>query len=102
MTDFITTLIVGVIIIILGIVNMTGNINSLHSYHRKNVREEDKKPFGRLVGGGLSLCGLAIIAFSIFSIYEKYVLGTVVLVAGLVIGFAISFYAMIKYNKGIF
>ena len=102
MTDFIATLLVGVIIIILGFVNMTGNIISLHSYHRKNVREEDKKPFGKLVGTGLSLCGLAIVAFSIFSLYERYIFGTIVLVAGLVIGFTISFYAMIKYNKGIF
>ena len=48
----------GILIIIIGIVNMTGNISTLHSYHRHRVRPEDIKPFGRLVGLGTLLIGV--------------------------------------------
>ena len=36
------TTVVGIILCVFGAINMTGNISSLHSYHRSRVREEDK------------------------------------------------------------
>ena len=39
MTAFLTTLVLGVLVCVIGIINMTGNISSLHSYHRKRVAE---------------------------------------------------------------
>lgn len=108
MTFFVTTGI-GLVLCILGIVNMTGNISSLHSYHRKRVTEENRKPFGRLVGVGTLIIGIAVIAYSTFLlIYEKtsvtawITAGSAVLITGIVVGLGLSFYAMIKYNKGIF
>ena len=53
MLELITLTVFGTLISVLGIVNMTGNISSLHEYHRHRVTEEDRKPFGRLVGMGL-------------------------------------------------
>ena len=51
---------------------MSGNISSLHWYYRQRVTEENVKPFGRLVGLGTLLIGIAMIAFGIlFLIYEK-------------------------------
>ena len=109
MFAFIITVSLGLLIAILGIINMTGNISSIHSYHRKRVTEENKKPFGRLVGLGTLLIGIAMILFGIlFFIFEQtqlevlVVIGTALLLAGIAAGMAISFYAMIKYNKGIF
>lgn len=109
MITFILTAALGALIAVLGIINMTGNISSLHSYHRHRVTEEDRKSFGRLVGLGTLLCGLAVIAYgALFFTFERtgrevlVVIGTVLLIAGLAAGLAISFYAMIKYNKGIF
>ncbi len=109
MTGYIVTFLVGVVCIVLGISNMRGNISSLHSYHRHRVSEEDKIPFGKKVGIGTIICGCAVMSFSILSaitLYtenQKFVLvGTVLLIAGLVAGLGLSFYAMIKYNKGIF
>ena len=52
MQDFIMTLVLGVLICVMGTINMTGNISTIHSYHRKRVTEENRKPFGRLVGLG--------------------------------------------------
>ena len=109
MISLITTVCVGIFISVLGIINMTGNISSLHSYHRHRVTEENKKPFGRLVGLGTLIVGIAIIVFGTFLfIYEKTqigiyaVVGSLELLLGIAVGLVLSVYAMIKYNKGIF
>ena len=105
----IVTFLVGVLCIVLGISNRKGNIESLHEYHRKRVSEEDRIPFGKQVGLGTILIGCAIIVFSILSAITLYtdnqvfiLIGTGVMIAGLVVGMGISFAAMMKYNKGIF
>ncbi len=109
MGAFITSIIIGIICIILGITNMKGNISSLHSYHRNRVAEENILPFGRLVGLGTVIIGCAIVICGILSLLalllEKELLSTVGMVVmgiGLVVGLLISFYAMKKYNGGIF
>lgn len=109
MAAFLTTAGLGLLICIIGVINMRGNISSLHSYHRHRVTEENVKPFGKLVGLGTLIIGLAMIVFGIlFLIFEKTgiellsTVGTVVLIAGIVAGIIISIYAMKKYNGGIF
>ena len=49
MESIFVTIPVGIILCVIGILNMKGNISSLHSYHRNNIKEEDIKPFGKLV-----------------------------------------------------
>ena len=67
MQAFIVALIVGIICIVLGTLNMRGNISSIHSYHRHRVKEEDVIPFGKGVGLGTVIIGVAIIIFSVLS-----------------------------------
>ena len=109
MATFITVSGLGMLISILGIINMTGNISSLHWYHRQRVTEENRKPFGKLVGLGTLIIGIAMVIFGImFFIFEKtqiealVVVGVVELIASIVAGMIVSFYAMKKYNGGIF
>lgn len=109
METFLITLSIGLIVSILGIVNMTGNISSLHRYHRHRVTEENVKPFGKLVGLGTLIVGLSLMIFGALAFISEQiqavpliVIGTVELIAGIVVCLSISFYAMIKYNKGIF
>ena len=109
MPAFIGTFIIGIICIALGISNMRGNISSLHSYHRSRVSEEDRIPFGKKVGLGTIIIGIAVMAFSVLSAVTLYTeqqayisVGTVILIAGLIAGLVMSFHAMMKYNKGIF
>ena len=109
MAGNIVTFLVGVVCIVLGISNMRGNISSLHSYHRSRVSEEDRIPFGKQVGLGTIIVGIGIIVFSILSSVTLYtendifiLVGTAVLIIGIILGLVISFRAMIKYNKGIF
>lgn len=63
MAGSITTIAVGVLIAVLGAINMTGNISSLHWYHRQRVTEEDRLPFGKAVGLGTLICGLSCVLF---------------------------------------
>ncbi|MBO5035712.1 MAG: hypothetical protein J6D42_01360 [Clostridia bacterium] len=109
MSVLITTAVLGLLLIIIGISNMMGNIYSVHWYHRHRVTPENVKPFGKLVGIGTGLIGIAMIIFGILHlVYLKtqaellLTVGSAILIICAIIGIAISFYAMIKYNKGIF
>jgi len=109
MATFITVSGLGILVSILGIINMTGNISSLHWYHRQRVTEENRKPFGKLVGLGTLIIGLSMIVFGIlFLIFEQtqlqafVVIGVIELIVSIIVGMFVSFYAMKKYNGGIF
>lgn len=109
MGTFLLLAAVGVILSILGAINMTGNISSIHWYHRKRVTEENRKPFGRLVGLGTILAGISIILYgALLFAFEKtrisglMIAANAILIVGLVTALSLNFYAMIKYNKGIF
>lgn len=109
MVGLLTPVIIGIICIVIGISNSKGNIETLHSYHRSRVREEDKLPFGKLVGLGMIIIGISLIINGALSFAGAFIendimifVATGILIAGLVAGLWISFYAMIKYNKGIF
>ena len=109
MTNYIATFLIGVVCIALGISNMRGTISTLHSYHRQRVSEENRLPFGKLVGIGTVICGAGVMLSSIFSALAEYMdngvfitIGTALMIIGLVLGLGVAFFAMIKYNKGIF
>ena len=108
MDGFVVSFIVGIICIVIGIKNMKGDISSLHSYHKNRVKEEDVLPFGRLVGMGTIIVGAAVMLFSALSALavalgnDVYtVIGTVVMIVGIVAGLGVAFYGMKKYNGGI-
>lgn len=99
----------GLLIAAMGLTNWKGNLSTLHWYHRHRVTEENRPIFGKLVGSGTMLIGAALILFSLLSYAGNQLqsaaltmAGSVLLVAAVVIGLGVSFYAMIKYNKGIF
>ncbi len=101
----ITELTVAAILIVIGITNYKGNISSIHSYHRSRVKDEDIKPFGKLMGTGTIVIGVGIVINGILNCLSNKTLvlvGTIVLFMTIAIGITLCFFAMIKYNKGIF
>ena len=109
MSEYIILFGLGLLVTILGIINMSGNLSTIHWYHRKRVSEENRTPFGKLVGLGTLIIGLALIVYGILlAIYNAThwealtVIGAAVLIISMLVGLAISFYAMKKYNGGIF
>lgn len=109
MYSYIVTITLGIILIVIGILNMKGDISSLHAYHRKRVTEEDRIPFGRKVGIGTIIIGVSFVLFGILLIVAKLsnsnifeYIGNAILTTGFIVGIGFNFYAMFKYNKGIF
>ena len=99
--DNIALLILGIFISIIGIVNMTGNISTIHSYNRRKVKEEDVPKYGRAVGTGTLIIGVSLIAAFVTTFWSEDAMSFIVIPA-LVIGLGYILYAQFKYNKGIF
>ena len=109
MKDLLIFLVLGIVTCILGAINMTGNISTLHRYHRHRVTEENRRPYGKLIGIGTIIIGIGIIIYGILNFISVntqqsfiHIIGMVEFVACIVAGGVISVYAMIKYNRGIF
>ena len=86
-------LVLGVFITGIGLVNMMGNISTIHSYNRKNVKEEDVPAYGKTVGLGTVIIGLSLILAFIWEGFKAEI--------GLILGLGFILYGQIKYNKGI-
>lgn len=95
-------IIFGILISVIGIINMMGNVSTIHSYHRNRVKKEDYKNYGKLVGGGTLIIGLTVALTGILKITFDNCDFTYITIVGLVIGFILFVYAQFKYNKGIF
>ena len=100
--EAIATIVIGIICIYLGLKHRKGDVSMLHSYHKKRVAEEDKVPFGKMVGLGVIIVGVGFVLSGVIHYFALTVLANIALIAALVIGLGISFAAMIKYNKGVF
>ena len=109
MKDLIVGIIVGIILCIIGVINMKGNISTLKRHHRKRVSEEDKPIMGKLVGIGTVAMGCSMLIFGVLSFISQKLqiqvltlVGTIILIIGFVFGIILMLYAIIKYNKGLF
>ncbi len=95
-------LILGVFISVIGIVNMTGNISTIHSYNRRKVTEEDAPKYGRAVGIGTLIIGMSLIVDFILILFDLPTAVPFVLIPAIIVGVVLILYAQFKYNKGIF
>lgn len=94
-------LILGIFLSVIGIVNISGNVSTIHAYNRRNVKEEDIPKYGKAVGTGTLIIGISL-AFEYFiTLWNEAVTDAVVLPA-IAIGLAFILYGQIKYNHGIF
>ena len=96
---------IGVVLIALGLQMRGGNLDSLHSYHTRRVREEDRLAFGRKIGLGILVIGLGVVAFGATIIAERVtgkrevlMIGLAAMTFGLTAGMMLCVYALQK-NK---
>ncbi len=94
-------LVLGIFLSVLGIVNMKGNISTIHSYNRRKVKEEDVPKYGRTVGTGTLIIGAALALAYFITLWNEEIVDLIILPA-LVVGLAFILYGQIKYNHGIF
>ncbi len=96
----IVLIVLGVALCILGVLNIKGDIRSIHRYNRSKVKEEDKKKYGMFVGVGTSLCGLAMFIEYISIIYLGHL--DLLVIAIVILGIILIIIGQLKYNKGLF
>lgn len=108
MDSVIIPIILGIFITALGISNRKGNISSVHWYHRTRVTEENRVPFGRMIGLGTIVIGVSFVVFGVLSFVTEITqieifieVGAAAVIVGTIAGVALSVCAMFKYNKGI-
>ena len=94
-------LILGVFISVVGIVNIKGNISTIHSYNRRRVKEEDIPKYGKVVGTGTLIIGISLVLGFIVSFCSEEIMGYIIMPA-IIIGLGLILYGQFKYNKGIF
>ena len=99
--DNIMMLILGLCISVIGIVNIKGNISSIHSYNRRRIKEEDIPKYGKVVGAGTLIMGLSLVLGFIVSFWNEEIKGFIIAPA-IIVGLGLMLYGQIKYNKGIF
>lgn len=100
--DDIMLLVIGTFVSVIGIINMTGNISTIHSYNRRKVTEEDIPKYGRAVGIGTLSMGVSIVIGYFLQLAGLPEVMAVVIMIGILVGIACILYAQFKYNKGIF
>ena len=99
--DNILLLILGIFLSVLGIVNIKGNISTIHSYNRRKVKEEDVPKYRKAVGTGTVIIGASLILAYLVTFWNEAAIDYIVLPA-MAIGLAFILYGQIKYNHGIF
>lgn len=105
-TEYIIMLVLGILIIPLGIMNIKGNISSIHWYNRTRITEETRPKYGKLMGIGTVVISAGLIISAIINIMMDaeiaiIISGGITLVS-VIVGVGFMLYAQIKYNKGIF
>ncbi len=95
-------LVVGVALIVIGIINITGNISTIHKYNRRKVKEEDIPKYGKMLGSGTLFIGLGIIVKCVLDLLNLSTIGLWVMISLLLLGLIFMLFAQFKYNKGIF
>ena len=99
--DNLALLIFGLLLSVMGIVNMTGDIGTIHSYNRRKIREEDIPKYGKAVGAGTLIIGVSLVIAFIATFWKEELVAFILLPA-IVVGLALILYAQFKYNRGIF
>ncbi len=95
-------LVLGLFIVVTGIINMTGNICTIHSYNRRKVTEEDAPRYGKAIGLGTLIIGVSLVVVFVLSVMELDIAIPFVIIPAIIVGLTFVLYAQFKYNKGIF
>lgn len=99
--QYLLLLVLGVLVSVIGIVNIKGNISTIHSYNRRNVKEDDVPKYGKAVGTGTLIMGISFVLSYVTTFWSEAIMAFIIIPA-IVLGLAFILYGQIKYNHGIF
>lgn len=96
-------LVVGICFLILGWqIWKKEKITLLHDYHYAKVKPDDRKAYTGVMGKGLSVMGLGMIAAGVMQLTQYEAIGWWVLGAAFAVGLFMMIYGQVKYNHGVF
>lgn len=99
MTINIVLIVIGLLLFCFGIIIwIKKKIVLIHSYHWDNIAEEDKNPFCRLIGKGISTIGAGCLIAGVINLVTDSLWGEFAVVVGIFVGVGILIYTMVKYN----
>ncbi len=99
---YIPLLFLGIIIIILSIINLKGNIATIHWYNRRKVSEADAPKYGKVMGLGTIIIGTSVVITAVLQMIFDLESIFYINFFGIIVGITVMLYAQFKYNKGIF
>lgn len=99
--DNLMLLIIGLFISVLGVINIKGNISTIHRYNRRKVKEEDIPKYGKTVGTGTLIIGVGCVLGYIALFWSEKAMACIILPA-VIVGLGFMLYGQFKYNRGIF
>ena len=99
---YVSLLVLGLMLIILGVFNMRGDISSIHWYNRWRISEADRLPYGRWMGAGTMVIGGSLALTGVVQMVAEREAWNYIILLGAVVGVALMLWAQFKYNKGIF
>lgn len=98
----IITIVVGMVLCVLSVCLYSGNIELLHSYHRENVKEEDKKALGISTGLSLLVAGLGTLLSGLLALLFRENINSYIVLAilfgSLFLSIVLLFIFIKKYN----
>lgn len=100
--DYIPLLALGILFLVLGYFNFKGNISSIHWYNRRKVLPEDVPKYGKVMGIGTIIIGIALILTAVLQMLFEAEALYYITMSGVLIGLGFMLYGQLKYNHGIF
>ena len=95
--------VVAVVFLVLGIAVYRGNTNLIHDYHQTNVKETERREYGRAFSKAMFAVFATLLISGIVALFGKILLVSfIVLGAGLIVSGVIFGTVQKKYNGGLF
>lgn len=95
---------VAVVFLVLGIAVYRGNTKLIHDYHQTNVKEDERRDYGRAFSKAMFAVFATLLVSGIIAFFGKEVMAVsfIVLGAGLIVSGVIFGTVQKKYNGGLF
>lgn len=94
--------IIAALFLALGIAVYRGNTKLIHDYHQTNVKETDRRAYGKAFAAGMFAICATLLLSGMMALIGQKIVSLTVLFLGLIVSIVILAKVQKKYNGGIF
>ncbi len=102
MTEWIAMIVLGLLLILMGILNLRGDLSSIHWYNRRKVAAEHRSAYGRCMGAGSAAIGGGLLLTGLLQLARPMEAWYWIALLGVILGLGLMLYGQFRYNRGIF